>query len=235
MLRRTWLQGWVVGTVRTLTGGAITRFLVAELSAVQTGPGSLYLNLSDYPDLQNPGGSVLIELSAVMAPLIVNRASLSQFYVLDSVCTHAGCTMGAFNAGNGFIQCPCHGSRYDIQGQVIRGPAVIGLTNFSVDFDGDSELKIAIPNLPLDVRPIQVLIRHGGGTRMKLSFRVRKGGHYEVRFQTDVQGPNELAAFSATPQGVTNLTHLVATSDGFRHVYVDATTKRGFYAVVEVE
>jgi len=37
-------------------------------------------------------------------------------------CTHLGCTF-PWNGTAGEFQCPCHGSRYDERGSVLRGPA----------------------------------------------------------------------------------------------------------------
>lgn len=39
---------------------------------------------------------------------------------LSSVCTHLGCSVR--RAGDGF-ECPCHGSRFDLGGRVVQGPA----------------------------------------------------------------------------------------------------------------
>jgi Rieske Fe-S protein len=36
------------------------------------------------------------------------------------------------------MNCPCHGSRYTLTGQVIQGPAPRALTSFSVTKDGDT-------------------------------------------------------------------------------------------------
>jgi Rieske Fe-S protein len=40
---------------------------------------------------------------------------------LDSTCTHLGCRT-RFNADTMQIECPCHGGRYDISGNVVAGP-----------------------------------------------------------------------------------------------------------------
>ncbi|MFW6296032.1 MAG: cytochrome b6-f complex iron-sulfur subunit [Halothece sp.] len=37
-------------------------------------------------------------------------------------CTHLGCTF-PWNSNDEQFQCPCHGSRYDPEGNVVRGPA----------------------------------------------------------------------------------------------------------------
>jgi cytochrome b6-f complex iron-sulfur subunit len=44
----------------------------------------------------------------------------SGFSALSLVCTHLGCTVEENADGFG---CPCHGSRYDPAGVVLRGPA----------------------------------------------------------------------------------------------------------------
>ena len=43
------------------------------------------------------------------------------FAAVSAVCTHLGCTVRHLD-GEGFV-CPCHGSRFDLHGQVLEGPA----------------------------------------------------------------------------------------------------------------
>lgn len=43
-------------------------------------------------------------------------------YGINAVCTHLGCVVPFNSAENKFI-CPCHGSQYNFQGKVVRGPA----------------------------------------------------------------------------------------------------------------
>ena len=43
-------------------------------------------------------------------------------YGLNAVCTHLGCVVPWNKAENKF-KCPCHGSQYNDEGKVIRGPA----------------------------------------------------------------------------------------------------------------
>jgi cytochrome b6-f complex iron-sulfur subunit len=43
-------------------------------------------------------------------------------YALVGICTHLGC-IPPWKAGEGLFHCPCHGSEFSIEGDVLRGPA----------------------------------------------------------------------------------------------------------------
>jgi cytochrome b6-f complex iron-sulfur subunit len=61
------------------------------------------------------------------------------FTALSLVCTHLGCTVE--NNSDGFA-CPCHGSRYDLQGKVVRGPASKPLVKLGVVIAPDGNLHV---------------------------------------------------------------------------------------------
>lgn len=44
-------------------------------------------------------------------------------YVVDIVCPHLGCTL-KFNHMDKTWDCPCHGSRFDIEGKIVKGPSL---------------------------------------------------------------------------------------------------------------
>ena len=64
-------------------------------------------------------------------------------WALGLTCTHLACNIG----DSGFvhwtgIQCACHGSRFDRDGVVTFGPAVLPLENYAVSVDGDGEVVV---------------------------------------------------------------------------------------------
>ncbi|MHB8122077.1 MAG: QcrA and Rieske domain-containing protein [Desulfuromonadaceae bacterium] len=58
----------------------------------------------------------------------------SGFYALSLVCTHLGCTV---TVSEDAISCPCHGSRFDRQGVVLKGPADRALERVKVEVHGE--------------------------------------------------------------------------------------------------
>jgi glycine/D-amino acid oxidase-like deaminating enzyme/nitrite reductase/ring-hydroxylating ferredoxin subunit len=52
----------------------------------------------------------------------VYRDSYGSFFECSAVCTHLGCIV-SWNTAEETWDCPCHGSRFDSHGKVLRGPA----------------------------------------------------------------------------------------------------------------
>ena len=51
------------------------------------------------------------------------RDDAGTLHMVSPTCTHLGCIV-QWNAAETTWDCPCHGSRFDIDGAVIQGPAV---------------------------------------------------------------------------------------------------------------
>ena len=61
-------------------------------------------------------------------------SSTDGFYAISSVCTHLGC-MTRYDKEHGEIACPCHGSRFHLDGQVAAGPAPRPLPRLEITVD----------------------------------------------------------------------------------------------------
>ncbi|MBC7809663.1 MAG: Rieske 2Fe-2S domain-containing protein [Burkholderiales bacterium] len=84
---------------------------------------------------------------------------------LYNVCTHLGCLPKWVPSNNRF-ECPCHGSKYQLDGRYIEGPAPRSLDRFRMDITFDNgETAQTNDNgdpIPLNGRAIQTIIVHTG-------------------------------------------------------------------------
>jgi len=67
-----------------------------------------------------PGTGGLVDLDGVRVAAFRDEAGT--VHVLNPRCTHMGCTVD-WNDADRTWDCPCHGSRYSIDGDVMQGPA----------------------------------------------------------------------------------------------------------------
>jgi Rieske Fe-S protein len=67
---------------------------------------------------------------------VVTQPTAGVFKGFSATCTHAGCTVK--NVADGTINCPCHGSKFNLDGTVANGPAARPLEAKTVSVQGDS-------------------------------------------------------------------------------------------------
>jgi len=66
-----------------------------------------------------------------------------KYFGIGAVCTHLGCTV-PWNAGQNKYMCPCHGSQYNNEGKVIRGPAPLSLPLATTEVDKDGNIRVGV-------------------------------------------------------------------------------------------
>lgn len=224
--RRQCLKSFLSATGAFLAAGLMAN----RAPAANSGPGVLRIKVSSLKTLIPVGGSVMITYDAGATRLLINRASAGGFHVLDPTCTHAGCTVGLYEPANQGISCPCHGSFFDISGQVLNGPASLPLATYQSSFDGDDTLSVMVPGLQFYIDRIQEEATTPEGLRLKLSFPTRSFATYSIQRTNSLTETPQTIKFAATPAGPANQTTLLG-SGGPMSVWVDAAGSRGFFAL----
>ncbi len=79
--------------------------------------------LASGDNLENvsPGEGKIIEYEG--RKVGVYRNEEGEYFCINPVCSHLKCAL-AFNEAEKTWDCPCHGSRFDIKGNILEGPAV---------------------------------------------------------------------------------------------------------------
>jgi len=81
-----------------------------------------------------PVGSGLI-----VDDVVLTQPSAGVFKAFSTVCTHAGCAVSKIAEGT--IDCPCHGSKFNLDGTVAKGPASKPLNPKSIAVEGTSIVR----------------------------------------------------------------------------------------------
>ncbi|CAK0779532.1 hypothetical protein CVIRNUC_004795 [Coccomyxa viridis] len=68
--------------------------------------------------------------------LVVTDQGEIEKYGINAVCTHLGCVV-PWNDNENKFKCPCHGSQYNAEGKVVRGPAPLSLALAHADINND--------------------------------------------------------------------------------------------------
>ncbi|KAM5580851.1 cytochrome b6-f complex iron-sulfur subunit, chloroplastic [Rosa sericea] len=90
---------------------------------------------SEWLKTHGPGDRTLTQgLKGDPTYLVVEKDRTLATYGINAVCTHLGCVVPFNTAEKKFI-CPCHGSQYNDQGRVVRGPAPLSLALAHADID----------------------------------------------------------------------------------------------------
>jgi Rieske Fe-S protein len=89
-------------------------------------PAAALAKIADVP----VGSGVIVD------DIVVTQPTAGVFKGFSSVCTHAGCNVSKIE--NGTIDCPCHGSKFSLEGAVVHGPAKDPLEAKAVSVQGDS-------------------------------------------------------------------------------------------------
>jgi Rieske Fe-S protein len=72
----------------------------------------------------------------IIDDIVITQPTQGVFNGLSAICTHQGCKLD--KVADGTIDCPCHGSKFNLDGTVANGPAKLPLPTKSISVQGDS-------------------------------------------------------------------------------------------------
>ncbi len=117
-----WLPAFDATRVKPIAGGK--EFAKENLSvASHLASGYLSRKPKSYDELE-PGHAAIMKIDGENVAAFKDEEGT--VHAVSAVCTHMGCLVG-WNATDRTWDCPCHGSRFELSGEVIHGPATKAL------------------------------------------------------------------------------------------------------------
>jgi nitrite reductase/ring-hydroxylating ferredoxin subunit len=128
-------------------GGALAASVVAgcggrSAETVVPQSGVATISLAAHPTLSKPGGYVGINVQGIKGQILVFRSADGTVGAVSRNCPHFGCPL-RFALDEDLVACRCHGSRFEKDGKLHKGPAKKGLTRYDVQ-EADGTLAIRV-------------------------------------------------------------------------------------------
>ncbi|MBT5706568.1 Rieske (2Fe-2S) protein [Verrucomicrobia bacterium] len=237
--RRQFIKTLAYGGISAQLGQELLEEKVhADISVEFTSSvGALRIRPSDYPALDQANGSVRIGINPLRSnhqpngtfhPILVNRLPNEQLIALSAECTHASCAVRTYNSSANAHVCPCHGSRFGIDGRRMGGPAPFALDTYTTTLRDDGLLEIEVPRLGFTVNGC--LEKSAEKSILKLEFPARRSITYQVVKKDRVGEDWTQVAFSKDPDNEPTELEF-AGDDTITSLYVPSGEDQGFYAV----
>ena len=109
------------------TGGLLKQGAVVTISFA----GDRMVLPEDNPPFPEPGDAAVIRTAGRL--IGIYRDEEGHLHGVNPKCTHLHCIVQWNNAEETW-DCPCHGSRFDMDGHVVEGPAVLPLERYDQEF-----------------------------------------------------------------------------------------------------
>ncbi|MGC1308220.1 MAG: ubiquinol-cytochrome c reductase iron-sulfur subunit [Phormidesmis sp.] len=93
-----------------------------------------FASLGTVSELDSAGFLASEDFAAGPVIVIRDPANTENVIAVNSTCTHQGCTVAWKDSE---FACPCHGSKFEVDGSVIEGPAAEPLGTYEAKVEGD--------------------------------------------------------------------------------------------------
>jgi Rieske Fe-S protein len=105
------------------------------------GAKKLAVSLDKAEKLKKTGGSTILKIKD--REVLFIRETAERIRALSPACTHNKCLVG-YNREKNRIDCPCHGSRFDLEGRVLKGPAKEPLATYPAYLDDQGRVIVSL-------------------------------------------------------------------------------------------
>lgn len=137
----------VVVPRKTVLAGAGIGLAAAAVAACSSGSDSSAPESSEdgssAPESSKPAGEALattadvpVGSGVIVGEVVLTQPTAGDYKGFSAVCTHTGCLIN--EVADGTINCPCHGSKFNLDGAVANGPASKPLEPVAIRVQGDS-------------------------------------------------------------------------------------------------
>jgi Rieske Fe-S protein len=146
-IEKSCLSGLAVVVGGTMLGSlGISTIKAFSRKSTLAGVREIPLMLEETPELQQVGGAYRLEIEDLDKDILIARTDTETFVAVDIKCTHKGCLVAYKQEmeKTPFFECPCHGSKFTMEGKPLNGPAKAPLTTYETRLV-EGELVISIP------------------------------------------------------------------------------------------
>ena len=102
--------------------------------------GRIPLLRGELNELLATENALLVNAPGLAEPILLIRMENGSFQAIGGRCTHLGCTV---RPARNFLTCSCHGSTFNLDGAVVRGPAQKPLSRYPVE-EKDERIEIIV-------------------------------------------------------------------------------------------
>lgn len=140
----TWVGvGWVASSLPVAIAACSSNTIKSESAKTSTQAAASsrrtdgFESVGTLSELESNAGQILNkEFTAGPVLVIRNPADPNTLSAVNPTCTHQGCIVGWQAEQKAFV-CPCHASKFDINGKVNNGPATKPLPTYEVKVEKD--------------------------------------------------------------------------------------------------